>query len=63
MYPVFSSKSVLAIYQALYCNGRYERCQRYTLASEGTMPAPDLLPDGDRLESCLLYTSPSPRDS
>lgn len=51
MYPVFSSKSVLAIYQTLYCNGRYERCARFVLASQGTMPEPNLLPDGDRLKS------------
>jgi len=51
MYPVFSSKSVLAVYQTLYCNGRYQRCARYVLANDGKMPEPDLLPDGDRLES------------
>lgn len=50
MYPVFSSKSVLAVYQTLYCTGRYQRCARYESASQGTMPEPNLLPDGDRLK-------------
>lgn len=51
MYPLFSSKAVLAVYQTLYCNGRCERCARYVSANQGTMPEADLLPDGDRLKS------------
>ncbi|MBV1860818.1 MAG: hypothetical protein KUG77_20555 [Nannocystaceae bacterium] len=50
MFPVFSSRAVLAVYQTLYCNGRFERCKRYISAIQGTMPEPDLLPDGDRLK-------------
>lgn len=49
MYPRFSSTAVLAIYQTLYCKSRFQKCRRYELASQGVMPEPDLLPDGDRL--------------
>lgn len=51
MFPQFRLKSVLAIYQRRYCQGRHEECERYKRASRGTMPDPDLLPDGDRLTS------------
>lgn len=51
MYPRFNSQAVLAVYQALYCDGRFQRCQRYISAQSGTMPDPDLLPDGDRLDA------------
>lgn len=49
MFPVFNSKQVLAVYKALYCNGRFERCQRFQSAAQGLMPPADLLPDGDRM--------------
>lgn len=50
MFPRFESQSILRIYQIRYCEGHFERCLRYKLACEGTMPPPDLLPDGDRLD-------------
>ena len=49
MYPRFSSRAVLAVYKALYCNSRFQKCKRYEQASQGVVPEPDLLPDGDRL--------------
>ena len=49
MFPIFTSQSVLKVYQALYCQGRYHGCKRYELASSGTMPPPELLPDGSKL--------------
>lgn len=51
MYPHFQLKSVLRIYQSRYCERRFEECERYKLATSGTMPDPDLLPDGERLTS------------
>lgn len=51
MYPRFRLKSVLQIYQARYCERRFESCERYKLAILGTMPDSDLLPDGDTLTS------------
>lgn len=51
MYPRFRLKPVLQIYQARYCERRFESCARYKLAIMGTMPEPDLLPDGDTLTS------------
>ncbi len=46
MFPIFKSKAALKTYQTVYCRGRYPTCERYKLASSGTMPAPTLLPDG-----------------
>ncbi len=36
--------------QALYCESDFSRCERYKLASAGTMPPGDLLPNGERLQ-------------
>ena len=44
MYPVFQNKHVLRIYQIQYCESRFEDCERYKLASAGTMPPPEVLP-------------------
>lgn len=49
MFPIFTSKSVLKVYQSLYCQGRFQGCKRYELASSGNMPPPELLPDGSTL--------------
>ena len=49
MFPIFQNKHVLRIYQIQYCESRFEECERYKLASKGTMPAPELLPDGRTL--------------
>lgn len=49
MFPVFESQLIPRIYQSQYCTSRYEKCERYKLASHGTMPPPELLPDGDKL--------------
>ena len=49
MFPVFRSRSVLRVYQLIYCYRKYETCSRYKLASCGTMPEPTLLPDGSTL--------------
>lgn len=51
MFPLFTSRHVLRIYQIQYCEAKFETCERFKLASAGTMPAPELLPDGDRLPS------------
>ena len=50
MFPRFRSDSPLRVIQSLYREGAYERCERYRLASQGTMPDPRPLPDGRRLE-------------
>lgn len=49
MFPLFTSKSILRIYQIRYCEGTYTDCARYKKASQGVMPPANLLPDGDVL--------------
>lgn len=49
MFGAFESQTVLKIFQIRYCNGDHSKCERFKLASSGTMPDSDLLPDGDRL--------------
>ena len=51
MFPIFSSRHILRIYQIQYCESRFENCERFKLASCGEMPDANLLPDGDRLPS------------
>ena len=46
MFPIFQNKHVLRIYQIQYCESQFENCERYKQASKGTMPEPELLPDG-----------------
>ena len=50
MFPVFTSSAVLRIYQIRYCEGRFNECKRFESASQGVMPPPTLLPDGDLLD-------------
>jgi hypothetical protein len=49
MFPIFQNQHVLRIYQIQYCESQFENCERYKLASKGTMPRPELLPDGKLL--------------
>jgi len=61
MYPLFTSRHVLRIYQIQYCESRFERCERYKLASSGEMPDPELLPDGERLRDRSASAEPGQR--
>ena len=49
MFPLFENEPIKKVYQANYCHGEFTDCQRYHLASSGTMPDPRLLPDGKML--------------
>lgn len=44
-------KTSLATLKALYCEGVYDGCARYKSMKAGTVPARDLLPNGQRLPS------------
>jgi CheY-like chemotaxis protein len=46
IFPLFENEPIRRVYQRNYCFGEFEDCQRYHLASRGTMPDPRLLPDG-----------------
>lgn len=54
MYPVFRSTAALKIYQTVYCYGAFTTCERFKLASTGTMPSPALLPDGKSMPAHWL---------
>ena len=51
MFGDFSSQATLRIFQIHYCQGDYGSCARYKSASQGIMPAANLLPDGSFLRS------------
>ena len=44
----------LTFWQALYCDARYERCERFKLSSAGIRPDIDLLPNGSRLPKSAM---------
>ena len=47
MYPKFKNEFGLRTFKQTYCESdRHVRCHRYKQAVEGTMPPPDLLPNG-----------------
>ncbi len=50
LYPLFTLKSSLGVWQTHYCNAKYDRCERYRLAQAGTRVPPNLLPNGKTLE-------------
>ncbi|MEZ4374316.1 MAG: hypothetical protein R3B07_26080 [Polyangiaceae bacterium] len=49
MFSEFQNRAALRVFQHQYCYSRFERCERYKLASQGKMPDGRLLPDGDWL--------------
>lgn len=50
MYPQFKNEFGLRMFKLTYCEStNYPQCARYKLASKGTMPPGDLLPNGRTL--------------
>jgi hypothetical protein len=50
MFPLFVNDFGLKVFKTTYCHASaHQRCHRYKLAISGTMPDPDLLPNGRRL--------------
>ena len=50
MFPKFKNNFGLNIFRKTYCESRnHTRCERFKLASQGTMPAANLLPNGKTL--------------
>ncbi len=50
MFPLFVNEFGLKVFKTTYCHSsQFKRCHRYQLASSGTMPAGDLLPNGKKL--------------
>jgi hypothetical protein len=49
LYPLFTLKSTLGVWQTRYCNDAFATCERYRLAQAGTRVPPNLLPNGKTL--------------
>lgn len=49
VFPEFRNRAALKMMQALYCEGDFQRCERFKSASVGVTPPRDLLPDGSTL--------------
>jgi len=50
LFARFKVKSSLKVWQAFFCEGAYDRCERYRLAVQGQQVALNLLPNGRLLE-------------
>jgi hypothetical protein len=51
MFPVFTLKSSLRVWQTRYCEGAFDDCMRFRLHSAGTCAPPNLLPNGKQLQT------------
>jgi hypothetical protein len=54
MYALFTVKESLRVWQAHYCNGRFENCARLRLAKAGEGVPRNLLPNGKTLDFASL---------
>jgi hypothetical protein len=54
LFPLFRMSENLTFWQSLYCDARYERCERFKLSSTGVRPDLDLLPNGSRLPESAI---------
>jgi hypothetical protein len=50
LFPLFTLKASLSVWQIHYCNGQFETCERHRLGKNGTRVPPNLLPNGRTLE-------------
>lgn len=51
VFPEFRTQAALKTMQALYCEGDYQRCERFKSVSDGVVPPRNLLPDGTTLRN------------
>jgi hypothetical protein len=58
LFAQFKVKSSLKVWQSFFCEGTFEKCERYKLVSEGKVCAPNLLPNGRLLEVPLEQLAP-----
>ncbi|HEY6099608.1 MAG TPA: hypothetical protein VIW03_09270 [Anaeromyxobacter sp.] len=54
LYPKFSLRGALNVWQRFYCEGRFESCARYKLALSGRPAPPHLLPSGHEFDLDVL---------
>jgi hypothetical protein len=50
MYDLFKLAGMQGLWQALYCHGTYQRCERFQASVAGRPVPPHLLPDGKFLK-------------
>lgn len=50
LFPLFTLKASLAVWQVHYCDGQFENCERLKLAKAGQRVPPNLLPNGKSLD-------------
>ena len=58
LFKAFSMKSSLKVWQAYYCEGDFNRCERWKLVSTGQLPALNLLPNGRTIDIPLEQLEP-----
>jgi hypothetical protein len=46
MYDLFKLAGMQGLWQALYCHGTYQRCERFQASAAGRPVPPNMLPDG-----------------
>ncbi len=49
LYPLFTMKATLSVWQTNYCQGDYARCERYQRSCRGEKVPQNLLPNGKLL--------------
>lgn len=50
LFPLFTMKASLRVWQDFYCKQNHEGCERYRLSRLGNRVPPNLLPNGKTLE-------------
>jgi hypothetical protein len=50
LYPLFTLRATLAVWQTNYCSSNFAACARFRLAEAGAKVAPNLLPNGKTLQ-------------
>lgn len=54
LFPKFGLRSSLRVWTAFYCEGQFEKCERYLRSGRGEPVPPTLLPNGKELNLDLL---------
>lgn len=54
LFPKFGLRGSLKVWTTFYCEGQFERCERYRRALRGETVPPHLLPNGKELSLDLL---------
>jgi hypothetical protein len=58
LFPLFTLKASLGVWQTHYCDANFAACERFKLAQGGVRVPPNLLPNGKTLEIGFLERAP-----